>query len=50
MRVRTGNQSVIVVIIATVICVLFVYTASTRVEDASGRADPKASMLSPDMN
>lgn len=47
MRVRTGNQSVIVVVVVSVICILFVYAASMRVEDASGRVDPKASMLTP---
>ncbi|NHT75862.1 hypothetical protein [Ferranicluibacter rubi] len=47
MRVRTGNQSVIVVVVVSVVCILFVYAASTRVEDASGRVDPKASMLAP---
>lgn len=48
MRVRTGNQSVIVVVAMSIICILFVYMASSRVADSSGRVDPKASMLTPD--
>lgn len=48
MRVRTGNQSVIVVLAMSLICVLFVYAAATRVEDAAGRIDPKANVVTAD--
>lgn len=45
MRVHTGNQAVIVVLATSLICALFVYAASMRVEDAAGRVDPKANVV-----
>jgi hypothetical protein len=47
MKARTGNQSIIAVIAASIACFAFVYAVSTRVQDASGHIDAKESVLSP---
>jgi uncharacterized membrane protein len=47
MKARTGNQSIIAVIAASIACFVFVYAVSMRVQDAAGHVDPKESVLSP---